>query len=214
MGSSVFFAILAAMLASPAGWSQTSSASAGSDIPPVRQLLSNVKNLVPLLKSDIATLDLLVRPAGGAQAVLFNLYTEHIANLRSQADKLEALRKSGTRWQQVAIDRMVPAMQELAASAEAAINWTRSNQDRLSSTDYGDYLKLNADLAEELSRLITSCVDYAKTREDLERASANIGAPSASKSIFPRRPDAEQQRGGELRARVFEPSATQRGAGR
>ena len=210
MRCAVFLAILAMLLAAPAGWAQTPS---GTNSEQIRQVLSDAKNLVSLLKSDVATLDLLVGRSESSQSVMFNLFRGRTATLRSQADKLTALRKEGTHWQQIAIDRTVPAMQELAASAEAAIKWTQTAQNRANAS-YQEYFKLNSDLADELSKLITSCVDYAKTREDLERAAEKIEAPSASRAISLRTPDAEQEHADALRARVFAASATLRGAAR
>jgi len=111
---------------------------------------------------------------------MLNLYSERTAALRIQALRLEAMRQYGSRWQQIAVDRIIPVMNELASSAETAINATKTNQTRLSSTEYREYLKLNSDLAEELSTLIAAWVDYAKTREDLDRSAEKIGAPSGS----------------------------------
>jgi hypothetical protein len=135
--------------------------------PQVSPRLSEVKNLVTLLKSDMATLDFLAHAGTGseAHASIFNLYADRINALRRQADELETNRKNGTAWQQVAVDRIVPVMKELAASAEAAVRAANSNGNRPGK----DYFQLNSDLADELSTVIAAWADYAKTKDDLDR---------------------------------------------
>jgi len=182
MGNRAFVAVVATLLASLATWPLALNPSEGPGSSQVGQLLSDTKSLVSLLKSDISTLDFFALSGGGWQthAVMLNLYSERTAALRSQALRLEAMRQNGSRWQQIAVDRIIPVMNELASSAETAINATKTNQPRLSSTEYREYLKLNSDLAEELSTLIAAWVDYAKTREDLDRSAEKIGAPPGS----------------------------------
>jgi len=148
----------------------------------VGQFLSDVKSLAGLIKSDIATLGFFALSGGEWQTrdVMLKLYTERVNTLRTQASRLEAIRKEGSHPQQIAAERIVPVMKELASIADAAVRSTKSNPKRISTADYRQYLKLTSDLADQLSAMIGACVDYAKTREDLDRFSEKIGASSAS----------------------------------
>jgi hypothetical protein len=180
MGSKAVLAVMVILLAPLALRPQTLDPSQTTDSAQVGQLLADAKSLASLLKSDLATIDFFALSAGGSQtyADMLNLYTGRATALRTQALKLESMRKYGSHWQQIAVDRMVPVMKELASSAEAAISSTKVTRNRPSSTDYREYLKLNSDLAGELSAVIAACVDYAKTREDLDHIAEKIGAPS------------------------------------
>lgn len=177
--SSRAFIVVATVLALSLSWSQSVNAPQGMDSSQVSEVLSDAKTLASSLRSDIMTLDFIALSASGSQtrAVTLNLFAVHTTALRSQSARLEEIRKYGTSSQQTAIDRMVPVMQELASSAEAAINATRSLS-QLSSPEYREYFKLNADLAEELSHVISAWVDYANTRENLNRVAEKVGVPS------------------------------------
>ena len=139
------------------------------------QLLSNAKNLAALIRGDIATLDFVAQLAAeGGRDTMFNLFTQRATELHDQAQKLEEMQKRGSRGQQTAAERMIPVMKELASSAEAAVNMTKTNQNRPVTGDFRNYLKLNADLAEELSSMIGAAADYAKTRDELDRIADRV----------------------------------------
>ena len=175
MKNKAFLALLPLLLTSLAAGPQSNgSQETGSS--QVAQLLTDAKNLASSLKSDLATLDFFALSAdsGVTRTAMLNLYQEHINALRSQQAKLEAKRKDGSRWQQTALDRIVPIIEEFASGAEAAIATAKTSQGRLNSADSRDYFKLNADLAEEFSTAIAAWADYAKTREDLDRAAQKL----------------------------------------
>lgn len=179
MNQRVFVAVLIAMGTWPAGRAaQDVSASEQSVRAQIAQLLSDGKSVASSIKSDIQTLNFFALSAGGPQAntAMLNLYQQHIHDLRSDAARLEAMRAKGSGFQQTAMERMIPVMQELASSAEAAIRTASANQSRLNSSEFSDYFKLNSDLAGELSAVIAAWADYAKTSEDLIRASRKIGS--------------------------------------
>lgn len=175
MNNTAFLALLPLLVTTLAAGPQShGSEETGSS--QVAQLLTDTKSLASSLKSDLATLDFfaLSADAGLTRTAMFNLYEEHINALRSQQAKLEAKRKDGSRWQQTALDRIVPIIEEFASSAEAAIAAAKTSQGRLNSADSRDYFKLNADLADEFSTAIGAWADYAKTRADLDRAAQKI----------------------------------------
>lgn len=171
MNKKAFVALLALVLAPPASHAQNvNSPEPASDVK-VARLLSDARDLAALLKNDIATLDFLALSEGGWQthASMLNLYQQQINDCRNLTGQLEAMRKKGSRWQQAAVDHIIPLMQELTAISEAALRASRTDQSRLNSADSKEYFKLNSDLASEIDAIIAGWADYPKTREDLDR---------------------------------------------
>lgn len=148
----------------------------------VAKLLSDVERQASLLKSDLSTLDFFASSQLGWQshAGIVAAYKEHIGALRNQAARLDGALKDASRWQKTTIDQIVPLLQEFAATAEATIGAIDRNPSGLSSNDYKQYVKLDADLAGEFSTLIGTWVNYAKTRDELGPVAEKIAAPAAS----------------------------------
>lgn len=146
----------------------------------VTQLLAAAKGTGSLLRSDISTLDFFAAAEAGleGQSAVLEGYQEHIVALQNQESRLEEMRKYGSRSQQVAIDRIIPVIQEFVSSAKAAIRAVRTSKDR-STPEYRDYCKLNADLAGEFANAIGTWVDYAGTRGALDRVAQKFAPPSA-----------------------------------
>lgn len=168
-------AVLAFLLVPPLAHPQQPNRAAAAETD-VETLLSDARSQASLLRSDISTLDFLVAPGGVAQerTAVLQLYREHVTKLRDQATRLSAARQNASRWQRVAIDRIIPLMQEFASSAETAIAVVRTPQDRSGSPEFRKYIKAQSDLGDEFYRLISAWVDYSKTREDLDQAAAKI----------------------------------------
>ena len=84
-------------------------------------------------------------------------------------EQLTAARASASPWQQVAIDRMIPLLKELASNTTAAINHLSENKLRPTSGQYTEYLRANADTAHQLSDMISSVVPYGQTQAKLDK---------------------------------------------
>jgi|SRR5579872_2922450 hypothetical protein len=136
-------------------------------------LFEDTKNLVSLLKSDIATLGFfaVAERTSSTNAAMFTISAERIKALRTLTDKLDSARPQGSPAQKAAVDRVVPVMKEFASSAETAFAAAKQ-----SPAVQEQYFKLNADLAEELCSVISAWIDYAKTKDDLDR----VARPKAS----------------------------------
>ena len=145
----------------------------------VAKLLSDAEDQASLLKSDLGTLSFIASSQTDWQshAGIVGAYKEHIGALRSQAAKLDTARRDASRRQQATIDRIVPLLREFAASAEAAVAALDKNPASLNDSDYKQYVKLNADLADEFSSLIATWVNYGRTSEELAQVAAKIGVP-------------------------------------
>jgi len=142
------------------------------------QLLSDAGNQASLLKSDLDTIEFFGSSAGGWQShsTIVTVYKQHIGALRSLAARLDTTRGDASSAQKTGIDRVVPLMQEFAATAEAMINTIDKNPGALNGSDYKQYVKLNSDLAEEFVTLIGASVNCAKTGDELARVAEKIGA--------------------------------------
>lgn len=147
----------------------SAAAPQGGDSNRIAQLLADADSQAMLLKSDLSTLDFMASSAtpGQSYAQVIGAYRQHIATLRNQAATLETQRKNAPEWQQTTIDRVVPLLREFAASATAAMDAIGTH-----TGDFKQYVKLNADLAGELSTLIDTWISLGKTREELARAAS------------------------------------------
>ncbi|MBZ5603405.1 MAG: hypothetical protein LAO79_13975 [Acidobacteriia bacterium] len=160
------------------GWLQPLNGA--SENPELTQALSEAKDLSARLSSDVSTLDFIVSSSGGWQthAGILDSYAERVAAFRKHATSLAGMRKDGSSGQQSVVDRILPLMQESATRADQAIQTMKSGPDRLNTAGGRRFLKLNADLVDELSRIIRAWVDYGKTRNELDRVQELLGVPS------------------------------------
>ena len=94
---------------------------------------------------------------------------EDVNDLGRIAEKLTAARDSASPWQQQAINRMMPLLKDLSENTTAAINHLRKNQTRPTTGSYTEYLKENAETAQQLSGMISSFVQYGEARAKLEK---------------------------------------------
>ena len=136
----------------------------------VAQMLQEAKEHAAELARDADELESLTRSDASWQSHAEKLeqIKEHVNAMGRLVPKLIASRDSASPWQQQAIDRMVPLLQELAANTSAAIQHLNQNRVRPTSGPYTDYLKENAETAHELSDMISSFWRYGETRAKLE----------------------------------------------
>lgn len=152
------------------------AAAQSGDASRIAQLLQEASSQAALLKSDLSTLEFIASSAtpGQSYAQVVGAYRQHIATLRNQAATLETERKNAPQWQQTTIDRVVPLLREFAVRAAEAIDAIGKNTGDLDNQNFKQYVKLNADLAGELSTLIDGWISLGKTKEELARVSKNI----------------------------------------
>ena len=99
---------------------------------------------------------------------------EHVNKVGESVAQLKLVRSGAAPWQQVAIDRVIPLMRELALNVQATIGHLRMNQDRLQGSDYKDYLTTTAELASKMASLISDFVEYSETRAKLVKLSQRL----------------------------------------
>lgn len=97
-----------------------------------------------------------------------NTIKEHVNKIGKLEQELRDARESGSPWQQEAIDRVNPLLQELASNLETTINHLNNNRSALFAPPYPDYVQTNSDLATELHSMISDFVDYGKTKQKFQ----------------------------------------------
>lgn len=123
------------------------------------QLTRDAEELVTFQKSRISW---------ESHAHQIEMIKEHVNRIGKLEQELRDARESGSPWQQQAIDRVNPLLQEMADNLEVTINHLNNNKSSLFAAPYPDYVQTNADLAAELHSLISNFVDYGKTKEKFE----------------------------------------------
>jgi hypothetical protein len=146
-------------------------AAARDENPEVTRLLAESREEAAVLSKDADEMESLTRSdvSWQSHAAMLDRMKDHINNLGRTIGKLNSLRDSASEWQQQAIDRSIPLMQDLAANTTAAINHLNENKLRPTSGSYTEYLKENTETAHELSDMISSFVRYGETREKLDK---------------------------------------------
>jgi len=108
-----------------------------------------------------------VRPLGNSGQP--SLYFQSLAIPIAKLIRVPLSQGGFSPWQQVAIDRMIPLLKELASNTTAAINHLSENKLRPTSGQYTEYLRANADTAHQLSDMISSVVPYGQTQAKLDK---------------------------------------------
>jgi hypothetical protein len=147
----------------------------------VSQLLEQSKAAAAQLEHDAAVLETFTRgnlnwQSHGEQLTRIK---EHINTMGGDVKRLQDLRPAAAPWQQEAIDRIIPFMVEMASLTESAIEYVNRNPGKLHTPEYKEYLKDKAELATELSVLISDFVKYdrAKTKmAELEKSLRSAGS--------------------------------------
>jgi hypothetical protein len=167
--------LLAGFLAIPA----PSKAASAPDSEQVSKLLSEAKTMAFQLKEDAVTMESFTRMnvSWESHAVAINQIKDHINALGRQEAKLKEARSSGSPWQQTAIDRITPFLDELTGYTYAVIEHI-NGQTKHTPAEYKDYLEANADYATDLAAMIGNFVDFGNAKDRLERLGDKLEIPN------------------------------------
>jgi hypothetical protein len=156
--------LLAGFLVIPAA-----KAANAPDSEQVSKLLSEAKTMAFELKEDAVTMESFTRMnvSWESHAVAIGQVKDHINALIRQTDKLKNARSSGSPWQQTAIDRITPFLDELTGYTYAVIEHINGEK-KHTPAEYKDYLEANADYATDLAAMIGDFVDFGKTKDRLQ----------------------------------------------
>ena len=100
---------------------------------------------------------------------------EHINTAGSILSQLHAAREDSQPWHQDSIDSITPMLKELASNTESIINHLNETPKLLSHPSYVQYLKSNAQLANELSAAVGNVADYDNTKTKMEELETKLG---------------------------------------
>jgi hypothetical protein len=129
--------------------------------------LNAVKPIVARIKRD-ATDMLSYTDAKGlswqTHAAKLRQMTEDVNSLQDYMRGLQSHRTIASPWQQEAIDRITALANELATSMNGAIDHLSKSTARPTTPPYPEYLKANAQIANELGDQINETIDYGETR--------------------------------------------------
>ena len=151
-------------------------AQAVTDSTAINKLLSDVKVHSMQADDDAATLDSYARSG----RISWQLHgrklaeiKEHVNDLFRDSNVMNSMRTEGSGWQQEAIDRINPLLQETAAHLTATIEHLNANQNRVSMLPYREYAHANYVLVHKTHNLISDFADYSESKakaNSLERA--------------------------------------------
>lgn len=103
---------------------------------------------------------------------------EHANKASRIVQDLNNMKGVGSPWQQTAIERITPTLNELATNLQATIEHLNKNQAQVHMPAYKDYASANAELAEDLSQTVSDFVNYAQTKANLETLTRKLEVPS------------------------------------
>jgi len=109
-----------------------------------------------------------------SHATQINRVKEHVNRTGKILAELHDAREGAEPWQQEAIDKITPMLQELASNTTSIIDHLNDRRHTW-HPEYTGYLKANAQLASDLSRLITDSIDYGRAKSRTENLGKNLG---------------------------------------
>jgi hypothetical protein len=158
--------LAASVLVSPAIYAAESPASSE-----VSDLLTQAKSHVIQLKHDAEEMESFTRSQMDwrTHATQLAQIKEHANNLGEVVQKLNDARSTAAPWQQEAMDRINPVLQELASNIESTIDHVNKNQERTHMPAFKDYVKANYELASEAAALVSDFVTYGETKAKFQK---------------------------------------------
>lgn len=147
------------------------AAEAAQDSEHISKLLQQVKEHTAQLTRDaeeLVTFQKNNRVTWESHAGQIETIKEHINSIGKLEQELRNAREEGSPWQQQAIDRVNPLLQEMADNLESTIDHFNNNKGALFTPQYAEYVRTNADLAASLHTLISNFVSYGKTKQKFE----------------------------------------------
>lgn len=154
-------------------------AGAVPDSEQINKLLSEAKTQAFQLKEDATTMESFnrVNVSREGQALQINVIREHVNALGRTEVKLKDAEALASTWQKMAINRIVPFLDELNGYTSAVIEHL-NGETRHTFAEYKDYLEANADYATDLAKMIDDFVAYGRTKDRLQRLTETLEVPN------------------------------------
>ncbi len=140
-------------------------------------LFQEARTTATQLRADALTMETYTRSnmSWQSHAAQISEIKQHINKAGSILSDMQAARADAKPWHQDSIDRITPVLKELASNTEAVINHINAAPKQLQFPDYQSYLKDNAELATDLSKIVGDTVDSDNVRTRIEALQAKLG---------------------------------------
>lgn len=136
----------------------------------IAALFQEARATATQLQKDAATMESFTRSnlTWQSHGTQITRIKEHINQAGQILSQMQAARADAKPWHQDAIDGITPILKELASNTESIINHINDNPQQLKDPTYVEYLRSNAQLANELSAAVGNVVDYDNTKTKME----------------------------------------------
>ncbi len=137
----------------------------------INNLLADAKTHATRLQEDSDELVMFTRSslAWQTHADKLRAMKEDVNQMGKILTQMQGQRAEGSAWQQVAIDRIHPLLQDMADQLTATIEYLNKHQSQVNMPPYADYAHANYDLASRTSSLVSDLVEYGKAKSDYAR---------------------------------------------
>lgn len=154
----------------------SSSTPTFADSAEASKLLQDAKMSAIELRRDAAQMQTYIasKVTWKSHAAQINVIKEHINNAGKILADLHNARDGAAVWQQEAIDKISPLLQELASNTESIINHLNDNKQTW-HPEYTGYLRSNTELSADLAKLIGDYIDYGNTRSRTKELGKKLG---------------------------------------
>lgn len=151
-----------------------------ADSPEVSDLLAQAKTHAVQLRNDADEMHnfSLSNLSWRSHSEQITTIKDHVNSLGKLLQQMSEMRESASPWQQQAMDHITPLAAELASNIKGTIDHMNDNQERLHLPQYKEYLKANAEVSSELSKLISDYVSYGKSKANYQRLGSFLEAPA------------------------------------
>jgi len=153
------------------------AAAQNADSKALNDLFKQVEAHAMLASDDSQVLEAYTRShtmSSESHANRLRTIADHANNLIQDFDKLHSMRNEGSPWQQEAIDRVDPLLEEMANHLNTTIAHFRDNKHRVNMPAFHDYVKANREYMSRTSGLISSIVEYGETRAKANGLEASL----------------------------------------
>lgn len=157
-----------------------------ADSKAINELLKVAEDHAILANNDAETLESYTRASSisrQSHAQRLSGIKEHANNLIEDFNQLNSLRGEASPWQQEAIDRVNPLLQEIATHLTNTINHFNDNKQRLNMPAFRDYVKANHEYMNKASRLISDFVEYGETKAKANALEATLELPATAQTV-------------------------------
>ena len=149
----------------------------------VNNLLRESRTHAVLAEDDAQTLDAYARSRVSwlSHATRVHEMKEHANDLIRDFNQLSSMRAEASPWQQEAIDRINPLLQEMAAHLTATIDHLNDNQSRTHMPQYQEYVHANRELMTKTARLISEFADYSEAKTVANELEKKLELPTVAR---------------------------------